>query len=56
LSADRGIPAEAFAVGYMTFFLYSGVIGIAALVLAIIIMRKTPPPEAKKEEAAPAPA
>jgi PAT family beta-lactamase induction signal transducer AmpG len=56
LSADRGIPAEAFAVGYMTFFLYSGVIGIAALVLAVIIMRKTPPPEAKKEEAAPAPA
>jgi MFS transporter, PAT family, beta-lactamase induction signal transducer AmpG len=52
LSADRGIPAQAFAAGYMTFFIYSGVIGIAALVLAIIIMRKTPPPEKKAEPAA----
>jgi len=52
LSADRAIPAQAFAAGYMTFFIYSGVIGIAALVLAIIVMRKTPPPEKKKEGAA----
>jgi MFS transporter, PAT family, beta-lactamase induction signal transducer AmpG len=44
LSADRGIPAEAFAAGYMTFFIYSGAIGIAALFLAVLIMRKTPPP------------
>ncbi len=57
LSADRGIPAQAFAAGYMTFFIYSGVIGIAALVLAFVIMRKSPPPEANKdEEKAPAPA
>lgn len=42
LSADRGIPAEAFAAGYMTFFIYSGVVGVAALVLAIVIMRKSP--------------
>jgi len=54
LSADRGIDAEAFAAGYMTFFIYSGVIGIAALVLAIMIMRKAPPPSAEKAEPAPA--
>lgn len=51
LSEDRGIAAQAFAAGYMTFFIYSAVIGIAALALAIIIMRKTPPPEAKRQEA-----
>jgi PAT family beta-lactamase induction signal transducer AmpG len=54
LSADRGIDAEAFAAGYMTFFIYSGVIGIAALVLAIVIMRKAPPPSAEKPAEAPA--
>lgn len=53
LSADRGIPAEAFAAGYMTFFIYSGVIGVAALALAVLIMRKTPPPR-EQEEPAPA--
>jgi PAT family beta-lactamase induction signal transducer AmpG len=47
LSEDRGVPAEAFAAGYMTFFIYSGLIGVVALVLAVIIMRKSPPPEAK---------
>jgi PAT family beta-lactamase induction signal transducer AmpG len=51
LSEDRGIPAEAFAVGYMIFFIYSGAIGILALVLAIAIMRRSPP---DKGEAAPA--
>lgn len=51
LSADRGIAAEAFAAGYMTFFIYSGVIGIAALVLAIVIMRKAPPIAEKPAEA-----
>jgi hypothetical protein len=40
----------------MTFFIYSGVIGIAALVLALTIMRKSPPPEKKEEEQKPAPA
>jgi PAT family beta-lactamase induction signal transducer AmpG len=52
LSADRGIPAQAFAAGYMTFFIYSGVIGIAALVLALMIMRRTPRPA--EEEPRPA--
>ncbi|MGE0742982.1 MAG: permease [Hyphomonadaceae bacterium] len=41
LSQERQIPAEAFAAGYMTFFLYSGVIGVAALVLAVFVMRRT---------------
>jgi PAT family beta-lactamase induction signal transducer AmpG len=52
LSADRGIPAEAYAAGYMTFFIYSGVIGVAALVLAVLIMRKTPPPSQADQAAA----
>lgn len=50
LSAERSIPAEAFAAGYMTFFIYSGVIGIGALVFAIAVMRQAPP----KAEAPPA--
>jgi hypothetical protein len=38
----------------MTFFIYSGVIGIAALVLALMIMRRTPGPaeEEPRPEAA----
>lgn len=44
LVQERGIPAEAFAAGYMTFFIYSGVIGIAALGFAIAVMRRQPPP------------
>jgi PAT family beta-lactamase induction signal transducer AmpG len=55
LSEDRGIPAEAFAAGYMTFFIYSAAIGVAALFLAIVIMRKTPP-KADDAPAAEAPA
>ncbi|MDZ4691157.1 AmpG family muropeptide MFS transporter [Terricaulis sp.] len=55
LSAERGIPAEAFAAGYMTFFIYSGVIGIAAFVFAVAVMRKTPP-KADDAPAAEAPA
>lgn len=48
-------PAEAFAVGYMTFFIYSGVIGVFALIFALAVMRKTPPAaEEAKEEPAPA--
>lgn len=53
LSADRGVPAQAYAAGYMTFFIYSGVIGVAALVLAIVVMRRTP--EGEDKDAAPAP-
>jgi len=54
LSQDRGIPTEAFAAGYMTFFIYSAVIGVAALMLALAIMRKTPPPQTVEESPAPA--
>lgn len=52
LVEERGIPAEAFAAGYMTFFIYSGVIGVAALVFAIAVMRRQP----AAPEQAPAPA
>jgi MFS transporter, PAT family, beta-lactamase induction signal transducer AmpG len=56
LSVERGIPNQAFAAGYMTFFIYSGVIGIAALVFAIAVMRKQPPATDPAKEEAPAPA
>jgi PAT family beta-lactamase induction signal transducer AmpG len=39
LALQRGVPAEAFAAGYMVFFLYSGAIGILALVFALAVMR-----------------
>jgi PAT family beta-lactamase induction signal transducer AmpG len=45
LSEERGISAEAFAAGYMTFFLYSAVIGIVALILALLISRRGSPAE-----------
>lgn len=55
LVQERGIPAEAFAAGYMMFFIYSGVIGIAALVFAVAVMRRQPPPtDTKSAEPAPA--
>jgi MFS transporter, PAT family, beta-lactamase induction signal transducer AmpG len=59
LVAERGIPAEAFAAGYMMFFIYSAIIGIAALVFAIAVMRRKPPATnetdtTKEEEPAPA--
>ncbi|HYD89626.1 MAG TPA: hypothetical protein VEA80_19250 [Vitreimonas sp.] len=54
VSASRGVPMQAFAVGYMTFFIYSAIIGVAALVLALLIMRKAPPPTKKEENPAPA--
>lgn len=58
LVEERAIPASAFAAGYMTFFIYSGVIGIAALVFALAVMRRQPPSteDAKEPEEAPAPA
>ncbi len=57
LSEERGVPTEAFAAGYMTFFIYSGIIGIAALVFALAVMRRTPPAtDSNKPEEEPAPA
>jgi PAT family beta-lactamase induction signal transducer AmpG len=55
LVQERGIPAEAFAAGYMTFFIYSGVIGVLALIFAIAVMRRQPPAADSSKEA-PAPA
>jgi len=52
---EYGRPAEAFAAGYMTFFIYSGVIGALALIFAISVMRQSPPAtDEAKEEPAPA--
>ncbi|MBC7769625.1 MAG: MFS transporter [Phycisphaerales bacterium] len=56
LVEERGIPAEAFAAGYMTFFIYSGVIGIAAFIFAVAVMRRSPPGSDPVNEEAPAPA
>jgi PAT family beta-lactamase induction signal transducer AmpG len=56
LVQERGISAEAFAAGYMTFFVYSGVIGIGALVFALAVMRRTPPASNGAKSEAPAPA
>lgn len=41
---EYGKPAEAYAVGYMTFFIYSGVIGVLAFIFALSVMRQQPPP------------
>ena len=55
LVQERGIPAEAFAAGYMTFFIYSGIIGILAFIFAIAVMRQQPPAtDATKDVPAPA--
>lgn len=56
LSAESGTPGEAYAAGYMTFFLYSGVIGIAALAFAVAVMRRQPPATDAAKGEAPAPA
>jgi PAT family beta-lactamase induction signal transducer AmpG len=49
LVQERGIPAESFAAGYMTFFIYSGVIGVGALIFALAVMRRSPPAAEKSE-------
>jgi PAT family beta-lactamase induction signal transducer AmpG len=56
LTQERGIPAEAFAAGYMTFFIYSGVIGVLALVFALMVMRRSPPATDPAKDEKPAPA
>lgn len=50
---EYGKPAEAYAAGYMTFFIYSGIIGILAFIFALSVMRKQPP-AAEPASAAPA--
>ena len=50
-AAELGVPAAALAAGYAIFFFYSCLIGLLALVLALIIAAKHP----AGERAAPAP-
>jgi PAT family beta-lactamase induction signal transducer AmpG len=56
VAVTRNTPAEAFAAGYMTFFIYSGVIGVFALGFALAVMRRSPPPTDANKEAEAAPA
>jgi PAT family beta-lactamase induction signal transducer AmpG len=42
-AADLGVPAAALGVGYAIFFVYSCLVGLAALVLALLIARRTAP-------------
>lgn len=41
-AAKAGIPASAYAIGYVTFFAYSAVIGVVAVVLSLAIARIRP--------------
>jgi PAT family beta-lactamase induction signal transducer AmpG len=54
-AADLGLPAAALGAGYMVFFLYSCLVGVAALALALIIAGKQRRPAASGERVAPAP-
>jgi PAT family beta-lactamase induction signal transducer AmpG len=45
------VDPTALGAGYVAFFLYSGVVGVAAMVLALLVARFTPPAEAAREEA-----
>jgi MFS transporter, PAT family, beta-lactamase induction signal transducer AmpG len=56
VAVTRNTPAEAFAAGYMTFFIYSGLIGVLALGFALAVMRRSPPPADTNKKAEPAPA
>jgi PAT family beta-lactamase induction signal transducer AmpG len=42
-AADLGVPAAALGVGYAVFFFYSCLVGLAALVFALIIARRSAP-------------
>ena len=41
-AAELGVPAAALGAGYLVFFFYSCLIGLGALVLALIIARRQP--------------
>jgi MFS transporter, PAT family, beta-lactamase induction signal transducer AmpG len=53
-AADLGISAAALGAGYAVFFLYSCLVGLAALVLALVIARKQLRNAATEERTAPA--
>jgi PAT family beta-lactamase induction signal transducer AmpG len=53
-AADLGVSAGALGAGYLVFFLYSCVVGLVALVLALVIARKQARDPALRERPAPA--
>jgi PAT family beta-lactamase induction signal transducer AmpG len=53
-AADLGVSAAALGAGYLVFFLYSCVVGLVALVLALVIARKQARSPAPQERSAPA--
>jgi MFS transporter, PAT family, beta-lactamase induction signal transducer AmpG len=54
-AADLGVPAAALGAGYAVFFLYSCVIGLAALVMAVVVAGKHERYAAARERTAAAP-
>jgi PAT family beta-lactamase induction signal transducer AmpG len=46
-AADLGVPPAALGVGYAAFFLYSCLVGLAALVFALMIARRSVPASAR---------
>jgi PAT family beta-lactamase induction signal transducer AmpG len=54
-AADLGVPAAALGAGYAVFFFYSCLIGLAALVLALIIAGRQMRGATPGKRAAPAP-
>lgn len=50
-AAKTGVSAAALGAGYMVFFAYSAVVGVAAVILAAVVARQPHP----KDEPAPAP-
>ena len=53
-AADLGVSAAALAAGYTIFFFYSCVVGLAAVVLALVIAGRQMRNAAPGERAAPA--
>jgi PAT family beta-lactamase induction signal transducer AmpG len=53
-AASLGVPAAALAAGYTLFFLYSCLVGLAALVLALLVAGKQMRGAAPGGRAAPA--
>ncbi len=54
-AADLGVPAAALGAGYAVFFLYSCLVGLVALVLALVIAGKRVRDAAPGERTTPAP-
>jgi PAT family beta-lactamase induction signal transducer AmpG len=47
-AASLGVTPAALGAGYVTFFLYSALIGVAAIVLTALVVRRTPKENAEK--------